>query len=100
MIVEIETSTTQCELWIPQYGINKTCYTWFPSLLGTGQYEMSGVLQQPPPAKGCVRLGWADAGAGARKQKANNRKNMEEGAENIISRDAVTIVQVSFQIDI
>ena len=44
MIVEIETSTTQCELWIPQYGINKTCYTWFPSLLGTGQYEMSGVL--------------------------------------------------------
>ena len=47
-----------------------------------------------------MRLGWADAGAGARKQKANNRKNMEEGAENIISRDAVTIVQVSFQIDI
>ena len=62
--------------------------------------KVSGVLQWPPPAKGCVRLGWADAGAGARKQKANNRKNMEEGAENIISRDAVTIVQVSFQIDI
>ena len=56
--------------------------------------------QWPPPAKGCVRLDWADAGAGSRKQKANNRKNTEEGAENIISRDAVTIVQVSFQIDI
>ena len=28
----------------------------------TPWYEMSGVLQWPPPAKGCVRLGWEVTG--------------------------------------